>query len=34
MIRRSRMAVQMQEEKLAVVDAELKVLEKKALLFR
>ena len=30
MIRRSRMAVQMQEEKLAVVDAELKVLEKKA----
>ena len=30
MIRRSRMAVQMQEEKLAVIDAELKVLEKKA----
>ena len=30
MIRRSRMAVQMQEEKLTVIDAELKVLEKKA----
>ena len=30
MVRRSRMAVQMQEEKLAVIDAELKVLEKKA----
>ena len=30
MIRRSRMAVQMQEEKLAVIDAELKILEKKA----
>lgn len=30
MIRRSRMAVQMQEEKLAVIDKELKVLEKKA----
>lgn len=30
MIRRSRMAVQMQEEKLAVIDAELKLLEKKA----
>ena len=30
MVRRSRMAVQMQEEKLAVIDAELKLLEKKA----
>ena len=30
MIRRSRMAVQMQEEKLVVIDAELSVLEKKA----
>ena len=30
MVRRSRMAVQMQEEKLTVIDAELKVLEKKA----
>ncbi len=30
MIRRSRMAVQMQEEKLAVIDKELKVLEKQA----
>jgi hypothetical protein len=30
MIRRSRMAVQMQEEKLTVIDQELKVLEKKA----
>lgn len=30
MIRRSRMAVQMQEEKLAVIDSELKILEKKA----
>lgn len=30
MVRRSRMAVQMQEEKLAVIDAELKVLDKKA----
>ncbi|MBE7711392.1 MAG: hypothetical protein E7Z92_04550 [Cyanobacteria bacterium SIG31] len=30
MIRRSRMAVQMQEEKLAVIDAELKILENKA----
>ena len=30
MIRRSRMAVQMQEEKLAVIDSELKVLEKQA----
>lgn len=30
MIRRSRMAVQMQEEQLAVIDKDLKVLEKKA----
>ncbi len=30
MIRRSRMAVQMQEEKLAVIDTELRVLEKQA----
>ena len=30
MIRRSRMAVQMQEEKLSVIDSELRVLEKKA----
>lgn len=30
MIRRSRMAVQMQEEKLTVIDKELKVLEKQA----
>ena len=30
MVRRSRMAVQMQEEKLAVIDAELKILERKA----
>ena len=30
MIRRSRMAVQMQEEKLAIIDSELKILEKKA----
>ena len=30
MIRRSRLVVQMQEEKLAVIDAELKVLEKEA----
>ncbi len=30
MVRRSRMAVQMQEEKLGEIDAELKVLEKKA----
>lgn len=30
MVKRSRMAVQMQEEKLAVIDAELKILEKKA----
>ena len=30
MVRRSRIAVQMQEEKLAVIDAELKVLDKKA----
>ena len=30
MVRRSRMAVQMQEEKLAVIDGELKILEKKA----
>ena len=30
MIKMSRMAVQMQEEKLAVIDDELKVLEKKA----
>ena len=30
MIRRSRMAVQMQEEKLTVIDTELKILEKKA----
>lgn len=29
-VKRSRIAVQMQEEKLAVIDAELKVLEKKA----
>ena len=30
MVRRSRMAVQMQEEKLTAIDAELRVLEKKA----
>ena len=30
MIRRSRMAVQMQEEQLAIIDKDLKVLEKKA----
>ena len=30
MVKRSRMAVQMQEEKLAVIDAEIKVLQKKA----
>ena len=30
MVRRSRMAIQMQEEKLTVIDSELKVLEKKA----
>ncbi len=30
MVRRSRMAVQMQEEKLTVIDNELKILEKKA----
>lgn len=30
MVRRSRMAVQMQEEKLAAIDVELKFLEKKA----
>ena len=34
MIRRSRMAVQMQEEKLSVIDIELKQLEKQAQIIR